>query len=98
MEEVAGVATGPLWFQLYHFGYDLTKMLVTRAERAGYSAICLTVDTPVPAYRERDVRNRYVRPRSLQLGNFVGKQGLLGLVAGTDERCIAGSRLRTSPL
>ena len=85
MEEVAGVATGPLWFQLYHFGYDLTKMLVARAERAGYLAICLTVDTPVPAYRERDVRNRYVRPRTLQLGNFVGEQGLLGLVAGTDE-------------
>lgn len=85
MEEVAGVATGPLWFQLYHWRYDLTEMLVTCAEKAGYSAVCLTVDTPVPALRERDVRNRYVRPRSVQLGNLVGEQGLVGLVQGTDE-------------
>ena len=49
LEEVAKVASGPLWFQLYHRGYDLTKMLVQRAEHAGYKAIVLTVDTPLPA-------------------------------------------------
>ncbi len=46
MEEVAAVATGPLWFQLYHRGKELTEMLVRRAEAAGYKAIVLTVDTP----------------------------------------------------
>ena len=59
LEEVAEVATGPLWFQLYHRGYDLTQMLVGRAEEAGFKAIVLTVDTPVPSPKERDLRNRY---------------------------------------
>ena len=36
MEEVSEAATGPLWFQLYHRGYDLTEMLVHRAEEAGF--------------------------------------------------------------
>ena len=85
IEEVARVATGPLWFQLYHRGYDLTKMLVYRAEEAGYVAICLTVDNPLPGTKERDIRNRYERPRGLELGNFVGESARLGLVSGTYE-------------
>ena len=59
IEEVAQVATGPLWFQLSHFGDEVTELLVTRAEAAGYRAICLTVDAPVPSIRERDVRNGF---------------------------------------
>ena len=85
MEEIAEVSTGPLWFQLYHRGYDLTEMLVRRAEQAGHVAICLTVDTPTSGPKERDIRNRYVRPRGLGLGNFVGEEAFLGLVSGTDE-------------
>ena len=57
MEEVAEAATGPMWFQLYHRGYHFTEMLVPRAEEAGFKAICLTVDTPVPNPKERDLRN-----------------------------------------
>ena len=47
IEEVAEVATGPLWFQLYHQDDEVTEILVKRAKQAGYKAICLTVDTPV---------------------------------------------------
>jgi isopentenyl diphosphate isomerase/L-lactate dehydrogenase-like FMN-dependent dehydrogenase len=83
MEEVAAAASGPLWFQLYHRGYDLTEMLVHRAEEAGFRAICLTVDTPLPAPKERDLRNRYVRP--YDLGNFRGLQERMSEVSGTDE-------------
>ena len=71
MEEVAEVATSPLWFQLYHSGYDVTEMLVHRAEEAGYKAICLTVDIPLyptPGPEERSLRNQYVIP--IELGNF----------------------------
>jgi 4-hydroxymandelate oxidase len=68
LEEVAEVATAPLWFQLYHRGYDLTEMLVHRAEEAGYTVLCLTVDTPVPSPKERDVRNRFTRVG--ELANF----------------------------
>ena len=57
IEEVAEVATGPLWFQLYHFSDEVTEILVKKAKDAGYKAICLTVDTPSPSPKERDVRN-----------------------------------------
>ena len=83
MEEVSGVATGPLWFQLYHRGYDLSEMLVHRAEEAGYKAIVLTVDTPVPSPKERDLRNRY--ERTAELGNFRGADRPRSEISGTDE-------------
>ena len=68
LEEVAEAATGPLWFQLDQYGYELTEMLVHRAEEAGFKAICLTVDWVVSSPKERDTRNRFVRP--FALGNF----------------------------
>ena len=83
MEEVAEAATGPLWFQLYHRGYDLTEMLVHRAEEAGYRAICLTVDTPAASPKERDLRNRF--ERTLELGNFRGMEEAEREFSGTDE-------------
>ncbi len=85
LEEVSRVATGPLWFQLYHRGYEVTKNLVRRAEKAGYGAICLTVDTPLPGAKERDIRNRWARPPGLEMASFVGEEAGLGLVSGTPE-------------
>src|SRR5579872_505511 len=47
MEEVArSMGVAPRWFQLYWSKHPgLTASLVTRAERAGYSAIVVTLDT-----------------------------------------------------
>ena len=83
MEEVSAAASGPLMFQLYHRGFDLTEMLVHRAEEAGYKAIVLTVDTPVPSPKERDIRNQYVNPA--ELANFRATPERLAEVSGTDE-------------
>ena len=83
MEEVSDAATGPLWFQLYHRGYDLTEMLVHRAEEAGFKAICLTVDTPAPSPKERDLRNNYQRTH--ELANFRGVDRPQSEISGTDE-------------
>ncbi len=68
LEEIAAAATGPLWFQLSHRGYAPTENLVRRAEAAGFKAIVLTVDAPIPTPKERDLRNRFVRPG--EMGNF----------------------------
>ena len=76
MEEIAEATTTPRWFQLYHRGREITEILVRRAEMSDYKAICLTVDTPVPSYKERDVRNRFVRP--FRLANFTGMQAAAG--------------------
>ncbi len=62
LEEIAESATGPLWFQVSHRGYDLTEDMVKRAEAAGFKAIVLTIDAPFPSPKERDIRNRYQRP------------------------------------
>jgi 4-hydroxymandelate oxidase len=61
LEEVAKAASGPLWFQQYFFkDRGLTLEMAARAEEAGYSAICMTVDAKVKPKRERNIRNDYV--------------------------------------
>jgi L-lactate dehydrogenase (cytochrome) len=45
----------------------LSKDLVARAQDAGYRALVLTVDTPVPGARERDLRNGLAIPPALDL-------------------------------
>ena len=63
LEEVANAATGAIWFQqyLYRDG-DLTESFIRRAEEAGYSALCLTLDFAGDAKQERNIRNRYSTP------------------------------------
>ncbi len=63
LEEIAQVATSSLWFQLYTYGsLEVARMLVRRAETAGYRAIVLTVDLPVLGNRERSRRNNVLLP------------------------------------
>ena len=58
MEDVKGASTGPLWYQLYLIGgRAAAEGAIDRARRAGYSALVLTVDTPLAGKRERDPRN-----------------------------------------
>jgi isopentenyl diphosphate isomerase/L-lactate dehydrogenase-like FMN-dependent dehydrogenase len=65
MEEVAQAADAvgktPRWYQLY-WGRDpeLTASFLARAERAGYSAIVATLDTPLLSWRERDISLAYL--------------------------------------
>jgi len=72
IEEVAEVATGPLWFQLYFFrNRELTEILVRRAQRAGYAALMLTVDNLGARSREREYRYAYTLQAERILKNFV---------------------------
>jgi isopentenyl diphosphate isomerase/L-lactate dehydrogenase-like FMN-dependent dehydrogenase len=62
MEEVAQtMAPTPHWFQLY-WGKDpeLTCSLLQRAEKSGYSALVVTLDTAMLGWRERDLRHPYL--------------------------------------
>lgn len=64
--EVGAAATGPAWFQLYFLGgRPGAEQLVDRAQRAGYKALVVTVDTPVPGNRERDLRHGLTPPLRL---------------------------------
>jgi 4-hydroxymandelate oxidase len=79
LEEVADAASGPLWFQQYFFkDRGLTLEMAARAEEAGYSAICMTLDAKVKPKRERNIRNDYVGGESpnyaqLDLGTHTWK-------------------------
>jgi len=73
IEEVAEVATAPLWFQLYFFkDRELTEILVRRAQDAGYSALVLTVDNLGARSTEREQRYAYTLQAERILKNFVG--------------------------
>ncbi len=67
----AAVPSGRLWFQLYLWrDREASKDFVERAQEAGYEALVLTVDTPVPGARLRDVRNGLTIPPSLSMRTF----------------------------
>ncbi len=60
LEDVAQAATGPIWFQLFLYqDRGLTKSMAERAQNAGYSALCITLDSTVQSKRERNIRNQY---------------------------------------
>lgn len=73
LEEVAAVATSPLWFQLYaQADHGFTRDLVQRAEAGGYQALCLTVDTPITGARNRETRANVTLPAMPNLEGFKG--------------------------
>lgn len=70
LEEVAAVAQGPLWFQLYWQGNgDRTLALAERAAAAGYQALVLTVDAPVSGLRNREQRAGFQLPDGVRAVN-----------------------------
>lgn len=72
LEDVAAAApTGERWFQLYcSSDKDVTRDLVLRAEAAGYTALCLTVDVPILGRREREIRAGFHAPPAIGLANL----------------------------
>ena len=85
LEDVAAAAPGGYrWFQLYVYkDRDVTLDLVRRAERAGYKALAVTVDTPCLGRREADIKNRFALPSHLTMGNFAKAGG--SFVDGTKK-------------
>ncbi|MBI3049421.1 MAG: alpha-hydroxy-acid oxidizing protein [Acidobacteria bacterium] len=58
LEDVKRATRGPAWYQLYLVGgRDAARAAIARARAAGFSALVVTIDTPVAGLRERDVRN-----------------------------------------
>lgn len=100
VEEVAEVGPGLRFFQLYVYkNRAVVAQLVRRAEKAGFKAIALTVDTPRLGRREADIKNKFVLPPHLTLKNFEGldlghmdktaDSGLASYVAGQIDRSLS---------
>jgi L-lactate dehydrogenase (cytochrome) len=55
IEEIGTIGDHPKVFQIYVFkDREMTRSFVERCKEAKYTALCLTVDTPVAGNRERD--------------------------------------------
>ncbi|MEL7206949.1 MAG: alpha-hydroxy acid oxidase [Actinomycetota bacterium] len=72
LEDVAGAAAGPKWFQVYVWrDRGMVVEMLDRAKRLGYEAILVTVDTAAWGRRERDVRRGFTLPPQIGLDTFV---------------------------
>jgi isopentenyl diphosphate isomerase/L-lactate dehydrogenase-like FMN-dependent dehydrogenase len=75
MEEIAeaGGPDAPRWYQLYWPRTDdLAQSFVARAEAAGYGAIVVTLDTPLLAWRPRDLAGAYLPfLKSIGIANYL---------------------------
>lgn len=87
IEQVADNSDGaPLWFQLYiQADFNHTLDLIRRAEKAGFSALVITVDAPINGLRNREQRARFKLPdgvSAVNLSEYVSAsssvQGLAG--------------------
>jgi len=58
LEDVKAGSSGPVFYQLYLMGgRGAAEAAIERARVAGFSALVVTIDTPVSGIRERDFRN-----------------------------------------
>jgi isopentenyl diphosphate isomerase/L-lactate dehydrogenase-like FMN-dependent dehydrogenase len=58
LEDVKAGSKGPVFYQLYLMGgRGAAEAVIDRARVAGFSALVVTIDTPVSGIRERDYRN-----------------------------------------
>jgi len=58
LEQVKAATNGPCWYQLYLCGgREVALVALARARASGYTALVVTIDTPVAGMRERDIRN-----------------------------------------
>ena len=67
IEEVAAAATGPVWCNIFmHKDREYMRQYVKRAEAAGCTALCWSVDMPLDMPREQLLRNPDTNVASLQ--------------------------------
>jgi lactate 2-monooxygenase len=67
------IGSAEKWFQLYWSNdREIAASMVKRAEASGYSAIVITLDTPMMAWREKDIENKYLPfLRGEGIGNYL---------------------------
>jgi len=72
LEDVAEATGKPFWFQLYVMrDRGFAKSLIERAQKAGCSALVLTLDLQIQGQRHRDLKNGLAVPPKLTLGTFL---------------------------
>jgi isopentenyl diphosphate isomerase/L-lactate dehydrogenase-like FMN-dependent dehydrogenase len=92
MEQVAAeLGDAPRWFQLYWpKSDDLAASFIGRAERAGFGALVVTLDTYLLSWRERDIQNAYLP--------FISGEGLANYFTDTVFQHEIGGDPRVHPV
>ena len=68
IEEIAKVASQPLWFQLYVADdRNFTKDVIQKVEAFGCKALCVTVDSPVFGPRNRQQKANFKLPAEMKV-------------------------------
>jgi 4-hydroxymandelate oxidase len=92
LEDIAAAAKTPLWFQLYvQPDREFTRDLVGRAEKAGYQALVVTVDTPVLGPRYRELRAKFNLPAGMERANFRGRPTATGAQRASEASVFSGT-------
>jgi isopentenyl diphosphate isomerase/L-lactate dehydrogenase-like FMN-dependent dehydrogenase len=60
VEDVIAARGAPIWYQLYTYGWDITKSMVQRVDATGCPVLVLTVDQHLPG-QNSETRFQYVR-------------------------------------
>ena len=83
IEDLGRLAPEHGWYQLYTArDREISKDMIARARDAGLSTLVLTVDVPVHAKRERNLRNGFKRPLKLSLATKLDALRYPGWLAG----------------
>jgi L-lactate dehydrogenase (cytochrome) len=107
LEDVKAATPGPAWYQLYLAGgRDVAIAAMQRARAAGFSALVVTIDTPVAGMRERDFRNGIKelltrRPATMApyVGQFLARpRWLAGFFRDGGLMSFPNVMLRTGPM
>ncbi|GIV10396.1 MAG: L-lactate 2-monooxygenase [Fimbriimonadales bacterium] len=97
IEQVAeAMGDAPRWFQLYWSrNHEVAGSFVRRAEAAGYSAIVVTVDTFMLAWRPRDLKRAYLPfMQALGLANYFSDPVFRALLSAPPEEDPASAVLQ----
>jgi isopentenyl diphosphate isomerase/L-lactate dehydrogenase-like FMN-dependent dehydrogenase len=72
IEEAAAAAPGHVWLQIYPArDSSITRDFIARAAAAGIETLVVTVDLPIGAKRERDIRNGFQLPLRLDAAKVI---------------------------
>lgn len=94
IEQVAQAVGGsPRWYQLYWSkDAEIAASMLARAERAGYSAIVVTLDTFALGWRERDLQRLYLPfLRGEGVANFFSDPVFRSRLAAPPEKDLAAA-------
>lgn len=98
MEQVIAHNAGSNWFQLYwQVDREVTRDLLNRAERAGFSAVMLTVDTPLQTHSRRLMRLGAGFPEAVRAANLEGYGEPQAVAIGVDDSRVFQGVMASAP-